>query len=251
MFNEDEKNYDKFRPTYTEPLFTDLIEYTCINRGEYAVEIGIGTGQATTPILQTGCFVTAIELGDKLAAYSKNKFREYENFQIENISFEDFKYESNSVDLVYSATAFHWIPEEIGYSKIFEMLKSGGAMALWWNRPFTAKDDDLLHQEIQLIYNKYGFSKGAPIEDKSEKYDQIISTIKKYGFVDLEFKLYHYIRKFNSDDYVSLLDTYSDHRSLPNCTKVKFYDEIKSAINRFGGVLNVYDTIDLYLAKKP
>ena len=32
-------------------------------------------------------------------------------------------------DLVYSASAFHWIPEEIGYSKVYEMLKPGGAFA--------------------------------------------------------------------------------------------------------------------------
>lgn len=251
MFNEDEKNYDKFRPTYIEQLFKDVIDYTCLNTDKQAVEIGIGTGQATTPILQTGCFVTAIELGDKLAAYSKNKFSKYINFQIENISFEDCICESDSIDLVYSATAFHWIPEEIGYNKIFNMLKSGGAIALWWNRPFIARDDDLLHKGIQLIYSKYGFSKASPIEDKQDKYNQIIATIKKYGFVDLQFKLFNQTRKFNADDYISLLKTYSDHRSLPSSVKGEFYKEIKSAIDKFGGVINVYDTIDLYLAKKP
>jgi len=31
-------------------------------------------------------------------------------------------------DLVYSASAFHWIPEDIGYSKVYDMLKPEGAL---------------------------------------------------------------------------------------------------------------------------
>ncbi|HHT97741.1 MAG TPA: SAM-dependent methyltransferase, partial [Clostridiales bacterium] len=60
-FDEDAKNYDTFRPTYCKELFDNIINYTILDKTKYAIEIGIGTGQATKPILETGCYLTAIE----------------------------------------------------------------------------------------------------------------------------------------------------------------------------------------------
>ena len=65
------------------------------------------------PILKTGCSLTAIELGDKLAEFSKYKFKNYEKFNVKNLSFQDFECPPNSFDLIFSASAFHWIPEDI------------------------------------------------------------------------------------------------------------------------------------------
>ena len=144
-FNEDVKNYDKWRPTYCKELFNDIIQYSELNQNKKAVEVGIGTGQATLPFLMTGCYVTAIELGKNLSEYSKEKFKEYINFSIYNTSFEDFEDNDNSVDILYSATAFHWIPEDISYPKALRLLKNGGTLALFWNKPFPSQKDDLLH----------------------------------------------------------------------------------------------------------
>lgn len=249
-FNEDELNYDKYRPNYCSELFNDIIKYSSLDNNKTSLEIGIGTGQATTPFLNTGCFLKAIELGHKLAEFSKNKFSKFNNINIENISFEAFKHLPKSFDLVYSATAFHWIDEKIAYPKAFDMLKSGGTLALFWNRPYVARENDLLHKEIQSIYSKYRPSNNKIIEIDTEKYQKRIETIKKYGFENIEFKLYHQTRQFNAEDYIGLLNTYSDHRSMPIKTKKLLESEIFTTIKNFDDKLYIYDTIDLYLAKK-
>ncbi|WP_243158968.1 class I SAM-dependent methyltransferase [Clostridium perfringens] len=122
-FNEDVMNYEKWRPTYCEELFHDIMEYSKLDRHKKALEIGIGTGQATLPFLKTECDLIAIELGENLAEFSKNKFKDYKNFNILNVPFEDFKCDENTFDLIYSATAFHWIDEKIGYPKALKLLK--------------------------------------------------------------------------------------------------------------------------------
>lgn len=38
---------------------------------------------------------------------------------------------SNAYDLIYSASAFHWIPEEIGYTKVYKALKPGGVIRIY------------------------------------------------------------------------------------------------------------------------
>jgi len=152
-FNEDALNYDKMRPTYVKDLYKDVIKFSNLDSTKNALEIGIGTGQATLPFLNTGCKLTAVELGENMAKFSKEKFSEFNNFDVINDDFENVTLENNSYDLIYSATAFHWIPQEVGYTKVFNLLKSGGAMALFWNHPSPA--DDKLNFELQKAYNKY------------------------------------------------------------------------------------------------
>ncbi len=247
-FNEEVANYDKFRPRYCQELFDSIIEYSGLDATKKSVEVGIGTGQATTPFLQTGCHITAIELGDKLAAYTKEKFRDYDNFTIHNIAFENYIYEHNSIDLMYSATAFHWIPDEIGYQRAYEMLRSGGSIALFWNRPSVETSD--IHFDIQSIYAKYMPTVKEPNRNHQEVYQKVIDALNRFGFSDLQFKLMYQTRNLNAEEYVSLLNTYSDHISLESNVKRKLYSEMKEVINNYGGTITIHDTIDLYMARK-
>jgi trans-aconitate methyltransferase len=249
-FNEDAANYDKWRPAYCEELFQDIMAYSPIGQGGKAIEIGIGTGQATGPFLDTGCELAAIELGGNLAEYSQFKFREYKNFKVHNTAFEEYQCPEDSTDLIYSATAFHWIPEHIGYPKVYEMLKNGGTLALFWNRPFAAREDDELHRHIQRIYQHYRPSDTKLLEQDTERYNAISQHLHTYGFRDIQIKLYHLTRSFSSADYIALLNTYSDHRSMPSAIKEPLEDEIKAAIIKFGDELTIYDTIDLHLGRK-
>lgn len=249
-FDEDAINYDKWRPNYCKELFNDIIKYSKLNKRKKALEIGIGTGQATPPFLSTGCDLTAIELGKNLANFSKNKFKDYKNFNIQNISFEDFEHNYSSFDLIYSATAFHWIDEAIGYPKVFNLLKPNGTIALFWNKPFVGRKNDILHQRIQNIYEKYKPSNTKPIENDEQHYKELLEKLNKYGFKDVELKLYHQTRMFNSNDYISLLNTYSDHIAMTSKIKEQFEKEIKQAILDNNNYLNIYDTIELYLARK-
>ncbi|AIQ28813.1 MULTISPECIES: class I SAM-dependent methyltransferase [Paenibacillus] len=249
-FNEDAANYDKWRPAYCAELFRDIIAYSRIGQGGKVIEIGIGTGQATRPFLETGCELAAIELGADLAEYSQLKFREHKNFRVHNTTFEEFTGPDDSADLIYSATAFHWIPEDVGYPKVRELLKKGGTVALFWNRPFAAREDDELHQRIQRIYQKYRPSNTKLIEHDTGKYQAISQNLRTYGFKDIQFKLYHLTRSFSSADYIALLNTYSDHRSMPSAIKKPFEEEIRAAIMKSGDVLTIYDTIDLHLGRK-
>jgi SAM-dependent methyltransferase len=249
-FNEVYTEYDKWRPTYVPQLYMDIFNFKEINPFNKVLEIGIGTGQATLPILEKGCFLTAIELGDKLAEFTKNKFCGFKNFIIKNMAFQDFECPNDSLDMIYSASAFHWIPEEIGYPKVYKMLKSGGAFARFANHPNRKIRNDELYMAMQDLYSKY-----MPFSPLSPEYTEgqaknIADVAAKYGFVDVNFKLYQRTRTFNSQEYTSLLGTYSDHIALEENKRAEFFTEIRNAINGFGGKITLYDTIDLQLARK-
>ena len=250
-FDEDCLNYDRWRPRYVEQLYEDIAVFSKLDEHSRVVEVGIGTGQATAFFLESGCELTAIELGPNLAEFVRDKYRDYPNLKVANLAFEEFPYEPGSVNLVYSATAFHWIPEDVGYPQVFDMLKSGGTIALFWNKPSAAREDDPLHIALQRIYQEYRDSGKRSVEYEQRRYERIQTAIRDSGFIDLDFRLYHSARQFNAEDYVALLNTYSDHRSMTDDVRPRFEAEIKEAINTFGGTIEIHDTIDLYMARKP
>jgi ubiquinone/menaquinone biosynthesis C-methylase UbiE len=53
-FNEIAGEYDKYRPSYPEQLFTDILEFAAIKEGDSILEIGCGTGQATKGFVELG-----------------------------------------------------------------------------------------------------------------------------------------------------------------------------------------------------
>ena len=243
--------YDKFRPSYSDELYEMIFNYITLNESCYAVEVGIGSGQATLPILKTGCNVTAVEYGKEFSELCKEKFKEYPKFSVITNKFEDTIFSDDTYDLVYSASAFHWIAENIGYEKVFSMLKSGGAFARFANHPYPAKDNLPLFEEIQSIYGEYYHNKKPPIEYTEERAAQTAKIAEKYGFTDIKYALFHRTRTFSASEYCALLGTYSDHIAIKENIRKEFFSKIEDAINDYGGSITVYDTIDLQLARKP
>lgn len=124
------EQFDKWRPRYCEELYIEIITSADLGPHKAALEIGPGTGQATEPFLKTGCDYLAIELGEHFAEFMENKFRAYHNFHIVNDDFETHNFQTQKFDLVYSAATIQWIPESIGFPKVFDLLKPGGTFAI-------------------------------------------------------------------------------------------------------------------------
>lgn len=248
--------YEKLRPGYTDELYKAIYNYINIDNSSNVVEIGIGGGQATLPILEKGCTLTAVEYGENFSKLCEKKFEEYKNFSVitgkfENISFADFQY-----DLVYSASAFHWIPENIGYSKVYAMLKSGGAFARFANHPDRDKGNPALSAEIDKLYSIYYYGYyGKDIQSEKEYSEeqavQRAQIAEKYGFVDIKYAMFYRTRTFSAKEYVELLGTYSDHIAIEKKIRMEFFYKIEEAINKHGGLFTIYDTMDLQLARKP
>lgn len=247
--------YEKFRPGYTDDLYKMLFDYIAIDSSSNVVEIGIGGGQATLPVLKTGCTLTAVEYGENFSKLCEKKFGEYKNFSVITGKFEDVSFPDAQYDLVYSASAFHWIPEDIGYSKVYDMLKSGGVFARFANHPYRDKGNPVLSAEIDNLYSEYycqyyGKDTKSEKEYSEEQAVERAQIAEKYGFVDIRHAMFYRTRSFSAKEYIELLGTYSDHIAIEKKIRAEFFSKIEEAINQHGGVFTIYDTIDLQLARK-
>jgi ubiquinone/menaquinone biosynthesis C-methylase UbiE len=202
VFDTIPEKFDKWRPRYCNKVFADIIKHSQLDCGKSALEIGPGTGQATKPILKTGCNYLAIELGEHLAEYTKDKFKSYDNFHIVNDDFETHNFGRQKFDLVYSAATIQWIPEKIGFSRAFDLLKSGGTFAMMLMKGDYKTPNEALYDKIQEVYDEY-FRPETPYTQRLA-YNNAVN----YGFVDFECRKYYSRREFNADDYVSYLGTH-------------------------------------------
>ena len=248
--------YEKMRPGYVDELYKMIFDYVTLDESSHAVEVGIGSGQATLPILKTGCHVTAVEYGANFSELCKKKFKDYPSFQVINDKFENVELVETGYDFVYSATAFHWVPEEIGYSKVFSILKSGGVFARFANHPFRDKGNPALSEEMDCIYKEYYYKyhkrkQETPQEYTEEQAKHRAFIAEKYGFTDIQYALFQRTRTFIAQEYKNLLATYSDHIAIEETIRNEFFFKLEDAINRHGGSITIYDTMDLQLARKP
>ncbi len=247
--------YEKLRPGYVDELYQAIYKYNPINENSNVVEVGSGGGQATYPILKTGCKLTAVEYGEQFSELLKEKFKTYKNFSVITGKFEDIEFEKDSCDFVFSASAFHWVPEKIGYEKVFSMLKKGGVFARFANHPYRDKGNPVLSEKIDEIYAEYYYKYYNKQREKLTEYTdeqakERAMLASKYGFTDIQYALFYRERTFSAKEYIELLGTYSDHIAIEEKIRMEFFAKIEEAINNYGGTINIYDTMDLQLARK-
>jgi len=243
IFNTIPEKFDKYRPRYCDELFADLIEYAKLTPDKRVLEVGPGTGQATEPILKTGCSYLAIELGENFTEFMTNKFSTYDNFQIVNADFETHDFGNEKFDLVYSAATFQWIPEKIGYPKAFNLLKSGGVFAMFFGN--SGALDEPLHSQCQEVYKKHFFPE-IPYTCKLD-----YEACCKYGFIDLERREYKSFREMNADDFMAFKGTHSDHLTLQEPHKTNVFEGLRQVVLNNGNYVKLNDVYTLYLARKP
>lgn len=246
VFDTIPEQFDKYRPRYSPALFADLIACTGVGPGKSVLELGPGTGQATDPILETGCDYHAIELGEHLCAMMKRKYGARENFDIVCGDFITHDFGSRRFDLVYSAATIQWIPEEIAFTKTFELLKPGGTLAMLSTVSDYRTPNPALYERIQRLYDAF-FKPETPYTHGGFGY----ANAANYGYVNFEKREYPGERVFTAEEYVSFCGTHCDHIVIPEPYKIPFFDGLRDAVLAAGNRIVFRDTYVMYLARKP
>ena len=248
VFDAIPEQFERYRPRYSPELFRDLITYAGIGPGSSVIEIGPGTGQATAPILETGCDYLAVELGENFTQVMKKKFSGYPNFRIVNDDFVTHDFGDETFDLVYSAASIQWIPEEDAFSKTFALLKPGGKLAMMLTSADYKTPNEELYTKIQKVYDGY-FRPEAAYREMKKPF--VYSHACDYGYVSFEKREFPGERVFTAEEYVAFSQTHSDHIVIPEPYRTPFFRGLYDAVKEAGDRIVFRDTYVLYLAEKP
>lgn len=246
VFDTIPEAFDKYRPRYSPALFDDLIHLADVGAGKSVLELGPGTGQATDPILDTGCDYHCIELGKHLAAKMSEKYGSRDNFHIVNDDFITHDFGEQRFDMIYSAATIQWIPEDVAFAKTFALLKPGGTLAMIRINGEYKTPNPQLYDRIQEVYAAH-FRPATPYQHGRFQYRNAVN----YGYTDYEQREYHGTRRFNADQYIALVSTHSDHITIPEPHRTPFFTGLHQAVLDAGNVIKFNDTHILTLARKP
>lgn len=122
-FEEHVDDYDAARPSYPEALYDALPL-----QGSTVLELGAGTGIASTELATRAGRLVVTDLGPRMLARGLTKHDGPGAVcRAEALPFAD-----GSFDLVAGAQMWHWTTDPAG-AEVARVLKDGGRLALWWN----------------------------------------------------------------------------------------------------------------------
>lgn len=244
-FNEVANLYDEGRPSYPDDLIEDIILKTNITPKDHLLEIGAGTGKATLQFGKRGFQVHCIEPGQKLVDILKTKCVDFPNISVDINSFEKWKAKPNQAyDLIFSASAFHWVDPKIKYKKTHMLLKDEGYLAVFWygidNTPDVLKKINTLIKSYRPKNLERKNYSSEELELKSSHYYDEVEVLK-YPVENI-IKVEEYIKSYSYFSvYFSVLE--EDIKSKINL-------EIKKIIDQDGSSVSVQHNYTLLLAKK-
>lgn len=200
------------------------------------LEIGSGTGQATVPLAERGLRVTAIEPGPNLAALARRKLARFPDTTIVLAAFETWPLPPEPFDAVVAATAFHWLDPAIRVSKIARALRPGGALATIATNHIEGGDRQFF-VDVQDCYEEWLPGSADQRVPAAVEVGSDAGELEDSGrFERPAIRRYEWERSYSAQEYVDLLDTYSDHRALDEAARGHLFDCIVRLIEqRFGG----------------
>jgi SAM-dependent methyltransferase len=223
--------YDAARPSYPESLFDDLVALARLSPGDRLLEIGCATGKATRPLLERGFSIVCVELGAQLAERARRNLAGFA-LEVDVAPFEEWSGPNRAFDLVYAATAWHWLDPSVRYGKAHELLRRGGHLAFWSAHHAFPAGFDPFFTQIQDVYDAIGESHpGEWPPPPPELVPDAAAEIRASGcFENVQVCRYVWETSYTADEYVGLLDTFSGHLAMAPPTRQRLYREIRARI---------------------
>jgi SAM-dependent methyltransferase len=279
--------YDRLRPTYPPKLATDVV---ALLPGRRVVEVGAGTGKASTIFATHDIDLTCVEPDPEMAALLAGKMAGRDRVHIEVATFEAWSASRGADDPPYdgliSAQAWHWTAAETRWRDAAAALRPGGVVALFWND--FGHVDPALSSALNGVYDRHGIEDRVRIDARDDStaespldrpsfaaapdaraadaahaaVDAKAERRQKYvwpkevmadasQFTGFETRVYRWSMRQSVVDYVAHLNTVSAHIILPADTRAALSRDFTEVLTAHtGGDLELDMRTSLYLARR-
>lgn len=238
-FDEVADVYAAARPGYPEAAFDAIAER--VPPPARVLEVGPGPGTATAPLAVRGYEVVAVELGKTMAATARLRLRRFPNVRVVHADFEAWS-SDEPFDLLLAASSWHWIDPAGSYAAAHRELRPGGWLALLANHPRPGRRGSRIRAFWDLTDEMYRRHAPVILERgmwSPHRMPYTAATLRRSGLFEAVQRItWRWRRDFAVDEYLALLETYSDHRTLPAAQRGALVTAIRRVIEtQFGGVV--------------
>jgi SAM-dependent methyltransferase len=267
-FDEVAGQYDLFRPRYPSALFDDLRAVVGIGPDSRILEVGCGPGVATEEMMSRGWSVLAVDPGAQLAEVAHSKFGD-DRFTVEVSTFDDWDPRGRHFDLVFSATAYHWVAPEVRWNKAAQVWNDGGYLALATNEVDdrgTFHDFTVATRDLRQGYG-VGDEEGAMtmgrmrtlVKESGGDIGVLWEALSRQGtdvlagefFSAPDVRLYTWSATYSTSEALGLLATYSRFLVLEPSRRSTLLERLATVIdNDFAGRLTRHYVTVLAMAAR-
>jgi ubiquinone/menaquinone biosynthesis C-methylase UbiE len=153
-FSNRSDNYAKFRPGYPVGVI-EILKHDCgLNETSVIADVGSGTGILSEMFLQNRNSVVAIEPNSAMRQVAERLLQRYGKFRSINAAAEATSLETESVDFVTAAQAFHWFDRARARREFARILKPAGWVVLIWNE--RRLDSTVFLRAYEELLLRYG-----------------------------------------------------------------------------------------------
>jgi SAM-dependent methyltransferase len=253
VFGEVADTYDRRRPSYPAVLVEAILDFADIEPGATTpvAEVGAGTGNASVLFAAHGLKLTCVEPSEPMASIARRNLASFPNAEVVHTSFEDWQPPANEFGLVYAAQSWHWISRQVRTAKAYRVLRPGGTLAIFWN-VIARRGGDGLDTDLAAVYGdliQETMWRSAPAE-RLEVNNWAIGEIESSGlFEDLTVLQESWQATYDTDAWMELLSTASDHRMLDKDARAGLFDRVRAAVDANGRSVEVEYVSVGYLAR--
>ncbi len=235
-FDSAARSYQQARPDYPAELYDELVRLAALQPGDHVLEVGCATGKATIPLARRGLQITAVEMGPALAAEARHNLAPFTGVRIIEADFDTWQPQpAGGYNLVFAATAWHWLDPAIRHRKAWTLLRSTGHLAFWNATHVFPDGGDTFFHEIQEVYDEIGegHPPGAgPLHPRPGELPDHRTEIEASGlFENVTVRHFDWEVTYTADEYLRLLDTFSGHIAMAPWKRNRLYSEIRRRLS--------------------
>jgi SAM-dependent methyltransferase len=243
-FGDDAEQYDRARPSYPATLIDDLVD----DGVRDVLDVGCGTGKVGRLFAARGCSVLGIEPDERMAAVARRH-----GLTVELGLFESWESQGRTFDLVVAGQTWHWIQPDAGAAKAAAVLRPNGRLAAFWNRSVLPAD---VKSAFEAVYRRLEPDTCESILIGNVGDARFTTTADSFrrnaSFEDPQIVTYTWVHPFTREQWLDLLPTHSDHRTLPPERLDALTRAIGAAITEVGGTFDVtYETVVVTARRVP
>jgi SAM-dependent methyltransferase len=200
--------------------------------------------------------MTCVEPGPALAAVGRRNLADFPKVEVVRSMFECVDPSGHEpFDLVFAATAWHWLDPAVRFRRAWELLRPGGHVAFWGATHVFPEDGDPFFTELQQVYEEIGegLPEGSTYSRPGELPEQR-EEIEASGLFELVLvRHFDWEVTYDADGYIRLLDTFSGHIAMEPWQRRLLYSEIRRRLDEradgllrrgWGAVLHVARRLD-------
>ncbi len=240
-FGADAQRYDAARPRYPDALVARIVS-SAPGATPHLLDIGCGTGIASRQFQAAGCTVLGVEPDPRMADFARGL-----GLDVEVATFEDWRHDGRTFDIVTAAQSWHWVDPSVGAAKAARVLRPGGRLAIFghvYEPPAeVAEAFAEAHRQAAPDSPLNALPARRPLGLYQAGYAEFAERIRETGqFDEPEQWQFDWRRTYTRDQWLNLLPTTGGLTQLPPAPRAKVLNAVGDTIDSLGGHFTMLHT---------